>query len=510
MGDNNRKLEEFFQNQYNDPEKYKNQDEWSIPPKEAWTNIKDALNENRDKLPPFFYSGKGLALLLIGVLIILFLGYNYKVEKVKNQNLKEELKSTQQIITDLLTDPESGAINQLDVNDNRSSIKFQSINNLSEENIVSRENKDEIEELNKQDFIAESEIIKNRNGNTSKIDRQLTTSTSSQYESALLEGQKGTKLNTQLKVNSLDKSPYEINDVAKNELMMLDRSTIQALPTEFALLNDPVALPIEYVESKSKLYVGLEVGKLFKINERPNDFRGMSFPDNSFAFENRFNSQNLGIKIGYQILPNLTIESGLNYIKSSVNINHKRLITLSNLREFLDMNGNFIGGFNFDIPTSTGSIGTDVISSRSSSSNLDPKEAIDIGIIIDHNFHQLSLPLVVRYTKKFGPITTALRTGIVNTWNLSNGIIVNDIQSSKKDFIFWSTSDQIGNNQNRLPASYRLNYLVGLALEFELSDDLRLYVEPSYTQSTSSLINNGRFKAFNKQVSINTGVKKLF
>ena len=507
MGDNNRKLEEFFQDQYNNPEKYKNQGEWSIPPKEVWTNIKDSLNEDRDKLPPFFYSGKGLASLLIGLLIILFLAYNYKVERVKNQNLIEELKSTQQIIADLLTDHESGAINQLDVNDNGPSIEFQSIDALLEENLITSENKDAIEELTYQDFIAKPEILGNLNGSNSIIDRQFIKSNSSSYENSRQADKKGTELNTLLQINRPDKSSY---DIAKNELKMLNRSSIQALPTEFALINDPVAIPIEYVEPKSKLYAGLEVGKLFKINERPNDLRGIAFPDNSFAFENQFSSQNIGLKIGYQILPNLSIESGLNYIKSSVNINHKRLITLSNLREFQDMNGNFIGGFNFDIPTSTGSIGTDVISSRSSSSNLDPKEAIDIGINIDHNFHQLSLPLVARYSKKIGPITTALRTGIVNTWNLSNGIIVNDIQSSKEDFIFRSTSDQIGNNQNRLPASYRLNYLVGLALEYELSDDLRLYVEPSYTQSTSSLINNGRFKAFNKQVSINTGVKKLF
>ena len=504
MGDNNRKLEEFFRNQFNRPEQYDIPDEWNTPPDQTWSNIKDALTKKKDDKYPPIYFYKGIALLIIGLILILFLGHNYSIEKVKNQNLQEELKSTKQIIADLLNSPANEAIRKPKVENLGQSILNNDVVDLSSKTVILKDNNSAITISNYSKYTLDSEYQNNLNRYNSIDDGSVINYNSSHDESSKIIDQDGEKQKAPSIVNYNDKSPNEMN-----ELLLLNSSIIQMLPTNFTLKN-PVSTPIDIKESNSTFYAGLEIGTTLKVKERPSEFRGISIPQNSIVFENQFSSQNLGFKIGYQVLPNFSIESGLQYFNSSVNIDHNRLISISTLREIQDGSGNLIGGFNFDIPTSTGSIGTDVISSRRSSSSLDPEEEINIVINIDHNIDQLSIPLIARYSKTFGSFTAALRAGIVNTWNLNNELTVNDIQSSNEDFFFQSKTDPIGHNQNRIPPTYKLNYLVGLAMEYELSHGWRLYIEPSYTQSISPLFDNGRFQAFNKQVTINTGVKKLF
>jgi len=498
MGDNNRKLEEFFRKQYNRTDKYEIPDEWNTPPDQIWSNIKENLSEKKDDKYPFIYSLKGIVLITVGVLIILFLGHHYSIEKVKNENLQKELKSTKQIIADLLNATDNESIKQPKVEELEKS-KNNDDKYFSSQNSVTPVTKNALTQLSDSNFTSNTDYNNNLRGNISFDDGSLINSNASLDESAFNTIQDKSDHNSSLKINYGDGLPNEASELEMNELVMLNRSTIQNLPINFAL-NDPVSSPIEIVKPNPSFYAGLEMGKAFKINERPTDFRGIGFPQNSIVFENQFSSRNIGFKIGYQISPHFAIESGLQYINSSVNIDHNRMIAISTLREIQDANGNFIGGFNFDIPTSTGSIGTDVVSSRRSSSILDPDENINIRIDIDHNIDQLSLPLIARYSRTFGPFTAAVRTGIVNTWNLNNGLVVNDIQSSNEDFIFQSKTDPTGNGQNRVPQNRILNYLVGLAMEYQVSDDWKLYIEPSYTQSTSPLANIGRFQAFNKMI----------
>ena len=507
MEEKNKKLEEFFRSQFNETEKEIHLGEWNTPPPESWDNIKLALHDKheKDRNPKTYWKWLGL---IVGLILIAFLGHYYSLEKIKNKHLRQELESSKQLIAGLVRQP-----------------------NIKESNQSVMDEEGRKIDLMEDDKVQNKEASITAVNKTKKISQELSTYSAGHSQNTINTGKRAfdshpsnhaaqnafshnsinprrNDLVSSSPINLPMETEIQRNLIDGSEIRVLDKSDIHKLVTQINLNQHPGLILIENEAKRLKFYLGFEAGSNYKIRERPSFSTRPGIPENSFVFENDFNSQNVGLKAGYNMSKDWSIEGGLSYMRSDININHNRLLALSNLEEIKDRNGNYIGIFNFDIPTSSGGISTDVVSSRSSTTSLDPNELINVGINLDNRINQLSIPIAIRYSTELGPLIASIRAGVVNSWITNNDLKINNINSSNEDLHFQSRGNQIENRPNGVSNKYRLNYLVGAGLDYSLPNNWSLYFEPTFSQSTTPLVDEGRLKAFNKQLSFNAGIKK--
>ena len=216
----------------------------------------------------------------------------------------------------------------------------------------------------------------------------------------------------------------------------------------------------------------------------------------------------LGMKAGYQFNKNWSVETGLNYFENNVRSMHRAQVRYESQIERLNTDGNYDSNYQLKLSTSYGEIETDVALTRSSDTEIDQNDYINLVLKTQQKLKYLGVPVAVRYRTSGNKFHFSAKAGIA-----ANFIIQKDVR------IKAAAVNRNGVHHRRTLVDRKfsglknttVDFLFGIGIDYDISNYLSIYFEPTVTHSISPVYQlNGKIKTYPIIASLNIGLAYRF
>jgi len=215
-------------------------------------------------------------------------------------------------------------------------------------------------------------------------------------------------------------------------------------------------------------------------------------------------SVSFGLKAGYQFSKNWSVETGLNYYKNSVESMHRAQIRYQSQIERLNSDGNYDSNYQLKLATSYGVIETDVALTRNSDSVIDQNDYINLVIKTRQELKNLSIPIAVRFRTAGNKLHFSAKAGFAANFILEKDVIVKAAVVNRMGIHHRRTlvDKKFSGLKNTT-----VDLLLGIGLDYDISKNMSVYFEPTFTHSLSPVYNlNGKIKTYPIVAALNLGV----
>ena len=224
--------------------------------------------------------------------------------------------------------------------------------------------------------------------------------------------------------------------------------------------------------------------------------------------ENTRTSVDYGLRLGYGLNKNWSIESGINYKNIVFEASHIARIVHRPNQERRNADGNFEADYRTTLQTSFGSMQADVALTRNADTNIADNDEIELSLTTKHRLESVNIPVVAVYRNELSDkLHLALRGGFSGNILIDQNLEVLAARSDRQGVQLKNT--QLGRRLQDLQKDY-INWMVSAGLEFEASENMRISIEPTFTKSLSPVFNYREVKSFPTTAFVVAGVNFFF
>lgn len=334
-------------------------------------------------------------------------------------------------------------------------------------------------------------------------------------------------VNDQEKNAPILQQPIDNQNIAEEPALVKTAEMPKVWPKQIqplALPTAKLALPNSSIVIAPKLSRSTRIGvhatpmvSELSINDVKDEDRGGPCPGcpgngkpKAFDTERKIVGQSLslGLKLEKQVMPRLSLGTGLDYRKLSYEATHKLDLPFKDRdghHTHIPGHGDNEHEFEYDLNTAVGSISMDLraVSTDTTIAIADDEE-VAAKIHTTQQLSYASLPLYAQYNFGNGRLRLLAKAGVVFNFMLSNQFRVDAVESLNPKFDF-RQNDQQGGKASDLQ-SVTLDYVAGLGLEYRLSKALSLRLEPTVVGSLTSRHNNPNIQSSELSAGLDMGV----
>ncbi|MEM9820047.1 MAG: hypothetical protein AAF985_03205 [Bacteroidota bacterium] len=308
---------------------------------------------------------------------------------------------------------------------------------------------------------------------------------------------------------------------------------VAQLPTDLVTnenkFNTPISslalasLDLEEISSSSEHLPQSALAPIVRLNQNPKDrlyFGASAGPFWTTKPDHQVNipgleakevehSYRAGLHVGIPINSNWSIETGIQYVASSVDVTYPQSVAFSsNDEQFNLSNGMYESNYDLLVSSSSGNVTTDISLSRTPNTSIEDGEQVNVALDLAFKSQQLEIPVVGKYQVNMGPLALSARAGIVSRYLIDEKVAINDVEAQTVGFQSERASiSALGNGKNLQPSKLSLHYLAGLGLEYRFHPKWSIALEPTFNRSVKPIIEQGDQKVHQETLGVNFGVR---
>ncbi len=213
-----------------------------------------------------------------------------------------------------------------------------------------------------------------------------------------------------------------------------------------------------------------------------------------------------GLKLGYQINPNWSIEIEGRYSNATIENENSFELNYSKQKERKD-GQRYEGNYDSSIPTAYGDFDTEIVLFREASTDIPDQTAVNINLASKQTLQLLSIPVLAKYSFGRGPIRLTARAGVAANFILDDQV---ELSVASIDQMGLSARGSKFNPIKKGLGKNNFDYLLGFGLDFQANKNWRVSLEPTFSRAFSPIYEKGRFTAIPKKASVALAVNYQF
>ncbi len=553
-------LEEYFKKSFENENSDPSDDNWDAPSDTVWHGINEKINpaDPSSSAPASIFNLKWILGIAASILIIGLVYYNFTLhkqvddltevvenqkntieyfeklalEKKNDQRIEEGLKGTEErenVVKEeegsTLEEREEGknieefsgfSFENNDIETSKNSASQNSSKTISKQNIQNTETGlsqiEENESSNDSQLVQSPENTsilkesipgtdmktKNSSSDIANSSQPNAESTSKQnHQNAIVDNPSETKKSTVKTVAPLTPKMFLAGTNLPEKEIILD-----LLP-----ISEETFKPSISSSSKAGFYAGIHLAPTYGYR----NIKSINGPVHRRLLnekEQAIYSVAVGFKAGYEFSRNWSVETGLNYYKNSIESKHLAQLRYESQIEHLNSDGNYDSNYQLKLATSYGDIETDIALTRSSTTQIDQNDYINLALRTRQELKTLGVPIAIRYRTAGNKLHFSAKAGIA-----ANFILQKDVK------IKAATVNRHGVHHRRTLVDRKfsdsknttIDFLFGLGLDYDISKNLSIYFEPTATHSLNPVYRlNGKIKTYPIIASLNIGLMHQF
>ena len=187
---------------------------------------------------------------------------------------------------------------------------------------------------------------------------------------------------------------------------------------------------------------------------------------------------------------------------------HRTQVRYESQTERLNSDGNYESNYHVNLPTSFGEIETDVALTRSSSTQIQQNDYINLVLKTQQELKNLGVPIAIRYRTAGNKFHFSVKAGVSANFILQKDVTVKAAAVTRNGFQHRRT---IIDKQFSGLKNTTFDVLFGMGLDYDISNNLSIYFEPTVTHSINPVYNlNGKIKTYPIVASLNIGLAYRF
>ena len=519
-------LEEFFKKTLEGQNELPADDGWDIPSSNVWDRVEADIQPAAIVRPINYWKWATAA----ASVILLFFAYqwtaqNQQIEELTTEvnenteqleNVKELLETKQKELEATIAEETTTII------DNHQSIE--------KEEVVQRDNS-EVTQSATSSFEENENGIGGKNNKRSlniptqnrenvanqdleKVPFDKINGANFQKENVIVENNSSTNLD---KINSDNSMEVLIKDQLKEGLEKLANrifTTESIVENENLKINFGKTVGLNFDEKKVKkgFYAGIygsrNIGK--RSIHADNSSLSQTRIDKIRSIQERESwTTGGGVKLGFQINKNWSIESGLQYSKSEITARHRIQKQYNIGSEIQNASGDFENEFALLLITPMGDIESDVTLSRTIANPIVDQLLFNIPVESKQEISFLGIPILAKYSLGNESFRIGLKGGI-----LASFILDADVEISTVDAPFPNLRYRRNRISNKTELknlkSTTINWLTGIEAEVKINDSIYFSFEPSFSKSISPIFEKNNVKTYPLMANVKVGMNYLF
>ncbi|MFK7771072.1 MAG: outer membrane beta-barrel protein [Saprospiraceae bacterium] len=519
-------LEEFFKKSLEGQDDLPSDDGWDVPSSNVWDRVEADIQPTTIVRPINYWKWATVA----ASVVLLFFAYQWTSQNQQIENLTTEVdKNNEQLehVKELLENKQKELETTIAEQNTHTIDNHQSI---IDEEVSPRDNSEMTQSETSFSGNNENGIGGNNNINPPSISTRnsenianqnlenvpllKTNDTNSPKENVIVENNPSTNLD---KINS-DNS-MEI--LIKNKLNeMVEKLPSRVFITESIAkeenlksnFEETVALNINKRKIEKGFYTGIygsrNLGKRSIHADDSNLSQARIDKINSIPKKESWTAGG-GVKLGFQINKNWSIESGLQYTKSEITARHRIQKQYNNANETLNSSGDFENEFAFLLITSMGDVESDVTLSRAAANPIVDQLSFNIPVESNQKISFLGIPILAKYSLGNERFRFGVKGGF-----LTNFILDADVEISAVDAPFPGLRPRRNRINNKAELknlkSTTIDWLAGIEAEVKINESMYFSLEPSFSKSTSPIFEKNKVKTYPMMANVKVGVNYLF
>ena len=520
-------LEEFFKKSLEGQSELPSDDGWDVPSSNVWDRVEADIQPIAIVRPINYWKWATAA----ASVVLLFFAYQWTIQNKQIKELvtevnenTEQLETVKELLQDKQKELESTIVEQnTNTVDNHQSIENEEVaqrddvgksqrtthfsgknengiggnSNIDSPNIPTRntenianQNSENIPfgKTNDSDFPKDNSIVKN----DFSPDFDKINSDNSKEE--LIENK------SVLGINELPNRNFRVESIAVNEELETDwDKTVQ------------YTSPKRKLDSKfyTGVYVSRNLGKRSIVADDSSISQTRIDKIKSIQEKESWTTGG-GLKLGFQINKNWSIESGLQYTKSEITARHRIQKQYNAASEIQNSSGDFENEFALLLVTPMGDVESDVTLTRTAMSTAIPDQLLfNIPVESNQKISFLGIPILAKYRFGNERFMLGLKGGV-----LTNFILDSDVEISTVDAPFPNLRHRRHRISNKTELknlrSTTINWLAGVEAEVKLNDAMYFSFEPSFSKSISPIFEKNNVKTYPLMANVKVGVNYLF
>lgn len=432
-------IDDFFNKAFNQSP---SEETWNVPSEEVWENLLEATREEKKRRPILYWRWMGAAA-AIALLIFGGIQFNSHQKQLKHQ------------------------ANQID------SLEKQ-IENLSNKNLQDKKQiiDNPIIKDKEASFVEEEKAVSKNNTQSRRIEVKSSDANSDIATDPFLENQSSELVNSE--VDNKDLKNEKIKTIA------VLKTAISPLESPFPTIKLPLTKSI--LEEKAKPYLTAN----YSILESAQKYDRHSRVQRVFRSEvTSEKAINVGLRTGLPLSKNWFFETGLHYFESTAERTHRPKPKFKRNNERLNNRGQFESEYPLQFVSSEYVLETDLVLSRSTNSSIEEGKEIDLQVVMKNEIADLQLPLLLAYRKKYNRFQLNFKGGLLAKLHLKNEAMIEKIILENSIFEIDDTK-RVSTRPLKENSKVDLNYYLGAALAYQLSDDFTMQIEPYFTQNIAA------------------------
>lgn len=519
-------LEEFFKKYLEGQNELPADDGWDVPSSNVWDRVEADIQPTAIVRPINYWKWATVA----ASVVLLFFAYqwssqNQQIEKLAteiNENVeqlekvKELLHDNQKELESTITEESTTTINKHQIfeneevaqqNETKKSQSAASFFGKNQNGIGGKNNSNSsnIPTINTEKLV---------NQNSENIPFDKTDETNSPDGEVIVENNPSTNLD---RINSDNSTENLIKDNLKEEVEKLpNRIFITESIAEEENLKTNFGKTVLVNFDKTRMERGFYTGI---YGSRNLGKRSICADDSSISQDriDKFNSikerefwtTGGGIKLGFQINKNWSIESGLQYSKSEIVARHQIEKQYEVANEVQDPTGDFENEIALLLITHMGDIESDVTLSRTAGNPIANQFQFNIPIEINQKINFLGIPILAKYSFGNEQFRFGLKSGVLTNFKLDSDVDISAVDAPLP--ILRHRRNRIRNKSElKNLKSTTINWLAGIEAEVKVNDAIYFSFEPSFSKSVSPIFEKNEVKTYPMMANVKVGVNYLF
>jgi len=499
-------LEEFFKKSLEGQNELPSDNGWDIPSLNVWDRVEADIQPTAIVRPINYWKWATV----VASMVLLFFTYKWSTQNEQIEELVIEINENNEqleTVKGLLKNKEK-EIESLVVEQNIDNIYNQQ--SIENEEVVQR---DDVRVSHRATHFSEKNKneIGGKNNNESPKNPTLNTGNmvNQKVENIIVENLDKANFDNS-KEELIDKKIIqEINELPKRNFVVESSVDNEKLKAEWGRV---ATFNLKKERLNSKLFVGVYGSRNFGM-------RSIVADDSSISQIRKNEIKNIrekeswttggGVKLGFQINKNWSIETGLQYTKSEITARHLIQKQYNAASEIQNSSGDFENEFAFLLVTPMGDVESDVTLSRSAMSTAIPDQLVYIPVESNQKISFLGIPILAKY--RFGNETfrLGLKGGV-----LANFILDADVEISTVDTPFPNLRHRKHRISNKTELenlkTTTINWLAGVEAEVKLNDKMYFLFEPSFSKNISPIFEKNNVKTYPLMANVKVGVNYLF
>ena len=220
-----------------------------------------------------------------------------------------------------------------------------------------------------------------------------------------------------------------------------------------------------------------------------------------------------GINIGYQLSDNWSVETGLALSKNKQISEHQLSFTYDPDQNQVNENGDLEAVYSVNLQTSFGDLPSDIRLAHNPNQQMEAGMPITFQLKSEQQLDMLQLPVSIRYSMGEGPLTIRLSGGAMANIVTNNKATINPppsnySSSGMQDLRYRNSKLHVNEMQDVKALSCSLT--ASLELDYELTDNVHLYIAPSYAKGITPVYEDEEKETELLQASVLLGLNYYF